>query len=114
SFGGVIIKNNRYNKMKKLITFTFALLFTAGMAFGQSNEAESQQNGDNNEVTVQQKYISDGSYTGANHVTTNQDGNKNTIKRLSQAGAENIFNVTQKGDRNYVTHHPNQGEAQGG
>lgn len=51
--------------MRKLLritaTFALALVFTAGVAFGQSNDAEVEQQGQNNDGTVNQ--------TGTNEAT---------------------------------------------
>lgn len=40
--------------MKKLLTLSTALLFTAGAAFAQSNDATLSQDGDDNEATIEQ------------------------------------------------------------
>ena len=40
--------------MKKLSTLTLGLLFAAGSAFAQSNDATVDQTGDNNDATVNQ------------------------------------------------------------
>ncbi|HLR77157.1 MAG TPA: hypothetical protein VK106_05815, partial [Balneolaceae bacterium] len=53
--------------MKKLIMLTFALLFTAGMAFGQNN-ASTSQNGSGNQAKI-------GQVNSGNDATITQDGN---------------------------------------
>jgi hypothetical protein len=99
--------------MKKLIMLTFALLFSAGMAFGQNN-SETYQSGNRNNVTVDQTYQTDGTVTDANDANTYQNGNDNSIVRLHQVGAANSFDVTQNGNSNKVSVHPDQGGANGG
>jgi hypothetical protein len=121
--------------MKKLITSTFtlafALLFSAGIAFGQNNATTSQtgsgnkakiaqhnsgntatitQDGTNNSVVkkMDQTYVATNAASGVNVVTISQVGNKNTVKNNSnyggavQAGASNSFQVDQNGGGNLV------------
>jgi hypothetical protein len=77
------------------------------MAFAQ-NDADVEQDGDDNEATVQQVYQS-GWTSGINQADVVQDGNGNKVKRLRQVGASNTFSVTQDGDNNVVQSHPEQG-----
>jgi hypothetical protein len=55
--------------MKKLITLTFALLFSAGIAFGQNN-ATTSQSGNNNQAKIAQ-------HNSGNSAVFTQSGNDN-------------------------------------
>ena len=92
--------------MKKLIMFTFALVLTAGMAYGQSNTSSTTQTGNDNTATVDQdgndneNVIVQSSSFGTGHTAeVDQDGstNKNDILQ-DQANAEAY--VTQSGELN--------------
>jgi hypothetical protein len=119
--------------MKNLITLTFALLFSAGLAFGQ-NSATSSQNGTNNIVDITQNPGKNKAVTSQNGVLNlikieqvyeadgpryqnvadvSQKGDNNQVARLHQDGSDNEFDVTQKGDGNIVTQHPYQGDSHG-
>lgn len=105
--------------MKKLLTLSTALLFTAGAAFAQSNDASVSQSGDDNDASVEQigsgneaefnqGFINNGDFQGQsnaigeiiqdgnnNGATLNQrawgdDGNEHTI---DQIGSENVAKV---------------------
>jgi hypothetical protein len=78
--------------MKKLITLTFALLFSAGIAFGQ-NTAVTSQKGDNNTATVNQG-------NGQNIVGIAQYGGNNNTANVSQKDGKNNALVGQNGDKN--------------
>jgi hypothetical protein len=118
--------------MKKLITLTFALLFSAGIAFGQSS-ATTDQTGDNNQANITQKNgHNDASITqtnnsgqgqkasigqiyqagvtsGKNTASITQAGSNNKSIDLRQYGAGNVYTVTQKGTDNKITSLPDQG-----
>jgi hypothetical protein len=119
--------------MKNLITLTFALLFSAGLAFGQ-NSATSSQNGTNNVVNVTQNPGKNKAVTSQNGVfnlikieqvyeaegpryqnvaDVSQKGDNNQVARLHQDGSDNEFDVTQNGNGNIVTQHPYQGDSHG-
>lgn len=76
--------------MKTLLTITTALLFTAGSAFAQSNNASIDQVGDDHEATITQ--------TGAMNTAF--------VEQTADAGREGIdvgeAAVTQLGDDNFV------------
>lgn len=97
--------------MKKLITLIFICVFASTMAFAQ-NSSTVTQSGDNNDATVDQTYNS-GLSSDINEASVNQIGDDNTVERLNQLGAGNLFTVTQDGDNNLVKSHPKQG-GQGG
>jgi hypothetical protein len=92
--------------MKKLITLTFALLFSAGIAFGQ-NSATTNQSGNNNSAKVAQ-------HNSGNEATITQDGNKNTVQKMNQtyisnndASGINVAYVSQVGNRNTIKNNGN-------
>lgn len=95
--------------MKKLITLTFVLLFTAGIVFGQNN-ATVNQSGLSNNVNIEQVY-QDGSSVLANEAIVEQVGDNNNVENLRQRGAGNTYNVYQQGRGNLVTQFPRQGDA---
>jgi hypothetical protein len=76
--------------MKTLLTLTTALLFTAGSAFAQSNDASIDQVGDDHDATISQ--------TGATNTAY--------VEQTADAGREGAdvgtATVTQTGDENYV------------
>jgi hypothetical protein len=117
--------------MKKLIILTFALLFSAGIAFGQSS-ATTDQTGDNNQASITQDGKNDASITqtnnsgqgqiasidqvyragvtsGKNTAAITQSGSNNRSIDLRQYGAGNLYTVTQKGTDNRITSLPDQG-----
>lgn len=94
--------------MKKLITLTFVLLFTAGIVFGQNN-ATVNQSGLSNYVNIEQVYQG-GSSVSANEAIVEQIGDNNIIENLRQRGAGNTYDVYQQGDGNLVTQFPRQGD----
>ena len=75
--------------MRKLLkittTFVVALIFTAGMAFGQNNTADVDQSGDNLKGIV------------------TQSGQANTATLKQNGGADNVANIDQKGTGNEST-----------
>ncbi len=96
--------------MKKLITsaftLTIALLFSAGMAFGQNN-ATTQQSGNNNSAKIAQ-------HNSGNEATIVQDGNNNTVQKMDQtylansdANGVNVADIKQVGNKNTVKNNGN-------
>jgi hypothetical protein len=92
--------------MKKLITLTFALLFSAGIAFGQ-NSATTSQSGNNNQAKIAQ-------HNSGNEATINQDGNNNTVQKMDQtylanngASGINVADISQVGSNNTVKNNGN-------
>jgi hypothetical protein len=76
--------------MKKLSTFSVAFLFTAGIAFAQSNDATVDQDGDNNQATVEQ-------VGSMNQASATQTGNSSEII-IDQAGVSNYAEANHRGD----------------
>jgi hypothetical protein len=119
--------------MKRFITLTFSLLFSAGIVFGQNststnqsgtdnvihinqspgkNKAAAFQNGVFNVINIDQMYKNKGPlYQNAADVSQNGDYNK--VKRLHQDGSDNEFDVTQNGDHNIIKQYPDQGDTHG-
>jgi|AntRauTorcE11898_2_1112593.scaffolds.fasta_scaffold00787_11 hypothetical protein len=110
--------------MKKLLTLSTALLFTAGAAFAQSNDASVSQNGDDNDANIEQlgtgnsaelnqgfngqgqngafgEIIQDGEGNNAsmNQRAWGNDGNDHTIEQLghSNSGDVDIYNGDNSG-----------------
>lgn len=105
--------------MKKLITLTFALLFSAGMAFGQ-NTATTTQYGTNNEATVQQH--SSGNKAIVNQGVPQGNAHDNFVHLdqtyISGNGVTDIneITITQTGhgqDVGFEYHYNNDGEITG-
>jgi minor curlin subunit len=117
--------------MKKLITLTFALLFSAGVAFGQSSST-TDQTGNNNQASITQDGYNDATITqtnnkgqgqkasidqvyqtgvtsGKNTAAITQAGSNNKAIDLKQFGAGNLYTVTQKGMDNLIMSLPDQG-----
>ena len=99
--------------MKTYALGTLALLFTAGTAFAQSNDASINQIGNDNEAAVQQVYQVGGSGDD-NEAFVTQTGDENTVGSLNQQGAGNWYEIVQSGNQNIVERYPNQGSAKGG
>lgn len=76
--------------MKKTSTFLAAFLFTAGMAFAQSNEATATQEGNNNEVSISQ--------VGASNVATSTQTGNGSLISIEQIGAENAATASHRGN----------------
>lgn len=106
--------------MKTLLTLTTALLFTAGSAFAQSNDATVDQIGNDNESTIGQTgtlneaYIQQGGFGGGAvqsnnaEATIEQAGSMNdaTINQrqgFSGGTAESIHSIDQDGTSNVAT-----------
>lgn len=96
--------------MKQLLrtttTFALALVFTAGMAFGQSNEAVVEQINNNNETTVNQSGqwnaadVNQGVDEEANELANNLIGGTWTGQVGSGTANNNEITIDQAGDRN--------------
>lgn len=85
--------------MKKLSTLTLGLLFAAGSAFAQSNDATVDQIGNDNDATVEQ------TNSGNNSATLSQDGDENRADLIqrnygSAGSAGHEADISQDGDRN--------------
>jgi hypothetical protein len=86
--------------MRKLLKvtslFALALVFTAGMAFGQNNTAEVDQNGDQNTGEIEQ-------FGAENESYIDQVGDKNIATALivqSEDGQSSLTKQTQLGNKN--------------
>ena len=91
--------------MKKLTTLTFALLFTAGIAFAQNNSS-TVQFGSGNDANIDQTHT----YGWDNNAFVYQEGKDNAVEDLVQLGGGNNYNVFQVGNKNVVTAFPKQGD----
>ena len=85
--------------MKKLSTLTLGLLFAAGSAFAQSNDATVGQTGNDNDATVEQ------TNAGSNSATVTQDGDENRVDLTQRnygasGSAGHEATISQDGDRN--------------
>jgi len=95
--------------MRQLLKFTtsfaLALVLTAGMAFGQDNDATVTQDGDQNTAEIDQTNTG-----GATNVATaTQDGTGNDVTMLQQYGYDNNADVDQVGTENTVSDIGKQG-----
>jgi len=102
--------------MKKLTTLLVMMLFTAGMAFAQSNIATIDQVGDDHEAMIDQIGFSNtayvdqtdggGSSNGDATADIDQQGDENSVNLLQRAffgfPDESDAIITQIGDRNRV------------
>ena len=97
--------------LKNTFTLALALVFTAGLAFGQSNTSSVDQDGDDNQATVQQngsdnmstvKQGFDGQGQNNAEAMIQQTGSENmaTIKQRAWAGRDNDHTVEQNGSSN--------------
>lgn len=79
--------------MKKLLTLSTALLFTAGAAFAQSNDASVSQDGDDNDATIEQ-------IGSANSAELNQgfngQGQNGAFGEIFQDGDDNSATMNQR------------------
>jgi hypothetical protein len=89
-------------------TALLALLMTAGVAVGQTNNSDVTQEGAGNNVDVTQEYVTNG-VTGENTFTVSQNGDNNDVGLFEQVGAGNEATITQVGDGNTVAENPQQG-----
>jgi hypothetical protein len=96
--------------MKKLFTLAFALILTAGIAFGQNNTATIDQNGDDL-VKLQQQSGSSADIeqvAGVNRVVgvsgdfTQQNSDLEVFQDHAYGGAGNVVRGEQRGNRNYA------------
>ena len=76
--------------LKITATFTLALIFTAGIAFGQSNETDITQLTDKNDATVQQ----DGEENVADILQKGANKNTATIRQSSDPSADGVIEST--------------------
>jgi hypothetical protein len=103
--------------MKKLFTLAFALVFSTGLAFGQSNMATIDQMGDDHDASIDQvgqfneAYVDQtdggGGSTGNAVATVDQEGNANLVnlRQVSfygQLHGDSEASITQIGDNNKV------------
>lgn len=79
--------------MKKLLTLSTALLFTAGAAFAQSNDAAVSQNGDDNDAAVEQ--LGSGNDAELNQGFDGQ-GQNGAIGDIFQDGTDNSASLNQR------------------
>ena len=81
--------------MKKLLTLTTALLFTAGMAFAQSNDASIDQFGDDHEATITQAGEMNSAFVEQT-VRADRSGSDVGEATITQSGDENYVNLLQR------------------
>jgi len=81
--------------MKKLTTLLFMLLFTAGMAFAQSNDATIDQVGDDHDATITQSGLSNGAYVEQT-ADAGREGDDLGTATIEQTGSENSVNLRQR------------------
>jgi hypothetical protein len=101
--------------MKKFLTLAFALVFTTGIAFGQSNTATIAQNGDDVTNLQQQSgsYADIEQVAGNNRVVglsgafTQQNSDLEVFQDVAYGGAGNVVRGEQLGNNNeaYITQH---------
>lgn len=96
--------------LRTTLTITIGLLFTAGVAFGQQNDAEVTQQGQDNDATLTQEHQGE---KGQNFIDVYQDGTANEIENYSQFGSGNEAVIDQYGESNVVRNSPEQGAQQG-
>jgi hypothetical protein len=100
--------------MKKLLTLSTALLFTAGAAFAQSNDAVVTQTGDENDATVEQIGSANSAELNQGFAGQGQDGalgdifqdgtdNSATLKQRAWGDDDNEHYITQVGASNSAT-----------
>jgi hypothetical protein len=81
--------------MKKLTTLLVAMLFTAGMAFAQSNDATIDQVGDDHESTITQVGSLNGAYVEQT-ADAGREGADVGTATIEQTGSENSVNLRQR------------------
>jgi hypothetical protein len=79
--------------MKKLLTLSTALLFTAGAAFAQSNDASVNQDGDDNDATIEQLGSSNSAELNQGFDGQGQNG---AIGDIYQEGFDNSASMNQR------------------
>lgn len=83
--------------MKKLLTLSTALLFTAGAAVAQSNDASVSQDGDDNDATIEQ--VGSGNSAELNQGFENNgtfQGQSNAFGQIIQVGNDNSATMNQR------------------
>ena len=101
--------------MKKFLTLAFALVFSTGITFAQSNTATVAQNGDDLTKLQQQSgsYADIEQVAGVNRVVgisgdfTQQNSDLEVFQDIAYGGAGNVVRGEQLGNRNeaYITQH---------
>lgn len=81
--------------MKTLLTLTTALLFTAGSAFAQSNDATIDQVGDDHEATISQSGAMNTAYVEQT-ADAGREGADVGSAEITQTGDENYANLRQR------------------
>jgi len=81
--------------MKKLTTLLVAMLFTAGMAFAQSNDATIDQVGDDHDATITQAGSLNGAYVEQT-ADVGREGDDVGTATIEQTGSENSVNLRQR------------------
>ena len=79
--------------MKKFLTLAFALVFSTGITFGQSNMATVDQMGDDHDATVDQVGQLNQAYVDQTDGGGGSTGN--AVAEVSQDGTENFVNLRQ-------------------
>jgi hypothetical protein len=85
----------QYRPMKTLLTLTTALLFTAGSAFAQSNDASIDQVGDDHDATISQTGAMNAAYV-TQTADAGREGADVGAATVTQTGAENYVNLRQR------------------
>lgn len=85
----------QYRPMKTLLTLTTALLFTAGSAFAQTNDASIDQVGDDHEATITQAGSMNMAYVEQT-ADAGREGADVGTATVSQTGDENYVNLRQR------------------
>lgn len=91
--GDSLINQQKIKIMKKLLTLSTALLFTAGAAFAQSNDASVSQDGDSNEATVEQIGYDNSAELNQGF---NGQGQSNAFATIEQDGTSNVAVLNQR------------------
>jgi len=81
--------------MKTLATLTTALLFTAGSAFAQTNDASIDQVGDDHEATISQAGAMNAAYV-TQTADAGREGADVGSATVTQTGADNYVNLNQR------------------
>lgn len=81
--------------MKTLLTLTTALLFTAGSAFAQTNDASIDQLGDDHEATISQTGAMNAAYVEQT-ADAGREGADVGEATVTQSGADNYVNLRQR------------------
>lgn len=81
--------------MKTLLTLTTALIFTAGSAFAQTNDASIDQVGDDHEATISQTGSMNAAYV-TQTADAGREGDDLGTATVTQDGSENYVNLRQR------------------